>query len=112
MTAATALKPSNVSKSIKLVVAGFRCDDIISTFCEHWDIYRTMTWMQLIWLLCKLGAKTVKALILLMFFMLQTVFRFGYYLMTPEKEEEEAAPAALPASEHVYVCISQCGFHQ
>ncbi|VDM37968.1 unnamed protein product [Toxocara canis] len=83
VTAASALRPANVSKSLKNAA----------------DKIRSMTWAQLVFEISKLafrgGCKLAIALYLTAF----TIFRFGYFLMTANKDEEEMEQAALPMPE-------------
>uniref|UniRef100_A0A915DJH2 Uncharacterized protein n=1 Tax=Ditylenchus dipsaci TaxID=166011 RepID=A0A915DJH2_9BILA len=71
VTAAHALKPDNVSKSFKNAVAQFR----------------TLTWGQLIVELFKLLFRIGKGAAGMVYFVFLTLFRFAFYLMTPEEEE-------------------------
>ncbi|VDK69265.1 unnamed protein product [Gongylonema pulchrum] len=58
-----------------------------------------MTWAQLLVACLTLSAKASLKLIMLIFFVICTLFRFGYYLMTPERDEQEMEQAALPMPE-------------
>ncbi|CAD5230370.1 unnamed protein product [Bursaphelenchus xylophilus] len=74
ISAAEALKPANMNKTIKLALQKFR----------------TMTWAQLLVELLKFGFKLGKGAVLLLWFFVCTMGRFAYYLTSPEYEDEEA----------------------
>jgi len=91
MSAANALKPENISKSFKTAVTKFK----------------TLTWAQLIIESVKGLYGLGKNIFFAIYFVILTLLRFGFYLMTPEEEEEikkqQALPLPVPEKQpHVY----------
>ncbi|VDM64882.1 unnamed protein product [Angiostrongylus costaricensis] len=74
LTAASALRPENVKQTFKDVSAKVR----------------QMTWMQLFCAIGLLLFHCLKKLGYIVYLILMTLFRFVYYLTTPEKDEDEA----------------------
>ncbi|TKR86989.1 hypothetical protein L596_011474 [Steinernema carpocapsae] len=85
VNAANALKPENLSKTAKFVAAKIR----------------TMTWAQLMVETAKLGYRVGYELFFASLLILSTICRFGYFLMTPGKDEDEGEPQALPMPDHL-----------
>ncbi|KHN75295.1 Ryanodine receptor 44F [Toxocara canis] len=83
VTAASALRPANVSKSLKNAA----------------DKIRSMTWAQLVFEISKLAFRGGCKLAIALYLAACTIFRFGYFLMTANKDEEEMEQAALPMPE-------------
>ncbi|KAK0411652.1 hypothetical protein QR680_005766 [Steinernema hermaphroditum] len=84
LTAANALKPENLSRTAKFVTSKIR----------------TMTWAQLMVETAKLGYRAGRELCIASLLIVSTVCRFGYFLMTPGKDEDDSEPQALPMPEH------------
>lgn len=61
--------------------------------------FSTMTWTQLFVELCKLGYQLGKHVFLIIWFLISTLFRFAFYLMTPEEHDE--AETASHANGHL-----------
>ncbi|KAE9549703.1 hypothetical protein FO519_007091 [Halicephalobus sp. NKZ332] len=80
VSAATALKPENISKNLKSAVSKFR----------------TLTWGQLIIESFKGFFSLGKGLFFGVYFLIATLLRFGFYLMTPEDEDDLKKQQALP----------------
>lgn len=55
-----------------------------------------MTWAQLIIAVLTVAVRASVKMAVFMYLVACTLFRFGYYLMTPEKDELEVEQAALP----------------
>lgn len=87
VSAAVALKPENVSKTMKYAVAKFR----------------TLTWAQLFVEIFKLGYRLGKGILMLLVFVVMTFFRFVFYLTSPEesKESMDRSPSLAPHAEHL-----------
>lgn len=60
-----------------------------------------MTWAQLIYVIITLSAKASIKVSLLLYLVITTMFRFGYYLMMPDRDELEVEQAALPMLERL-----------
>uniref|UniRef100_A0A915B3X3 Ryanodine receptor n=2 Tax=Parascaris TaxID=6254 RepID=A0A915B3X3_PARUN len=84
LTAASALRPANVSKSLKSVAAKIR----------------SMTWAQLLFEILKLAFHGGCKLAITLYLIASTIFRFGYFLMTSNRDDEEMEQAALPMPEN------------
>uniref|UniRef100_A0A1I7YC96 EF-hand domain-containing protein n=1 Tax=Steinernema glaseri TaxID=37863 RepID=A0A1I7YC96_9BILA len=84
LTAANALKPENLSKTVKFVSSKIR----------------TMTWAQLMVETAKLGFRAGRELFFASLLIVSTVCRFAYFLMTPGKDEDDGEPQALPMPDH------------
>ncbi|VDM78191.1 unnamed protein product [Strongylus vulgaris] len=72
LTAASALRPENVKQTFKGISAKVK----------------QMTWLQLLWAIAVLTFQIGKALGYGVYLLLMTLFRFAYYLTTPEREDE------------------------
>ncbi|KIH60263.1 EF hand, partial [Ancylostoma duodenale] len=72
--AASALRPENVKQAFKSISGKVR----------------QMTWMQLMWAIAVLLFHCGKALGYCAYLLLMTLFRFAYFLTTPDREEGEA----------------------
>ncbi|EJD76290.1 ryanodine Receptor TM 4-6 family protein [Loa loa] len=83
INAANALKPANVKKIVSTANANFR----------------SMTWAQLTLAIITLSAKVSVKVAMFIYLVSCTLFRFGYYLMTPDRDELEVEQAALPMPE-------------
>ena len=91
LSAAIALKPENISKTFKTAVSKFK----------------TLTWAQLIIESVKGIYGLGKNVFFAVYFVLLTLLRFGFYLMTPEEEDDgkkqQALPLPVPEKQnHVY----------
>uniref|UniRef100_A0A9J2Q110 EF-hand domain-containing protein n=1 Tax=Ascaris lumbricoides TaxID=6252 RepID=A0A9J2Q110_ASCLU len=84
LTAASALRPANVSKSLKSAAAKIR----------------SMTWAQLMFEILKLAFHSGCKLAITLYLIASTIFRFGYFLMTSNRDDEEMEQAALPMPEN------------
>ncbi|KJH53393.1 EF hand [Dictyocaulus viviparus] len=72
LTAASALRPENIKQTFSTVSAKVR----------------QMTWMQLLWAIGLLLLSVLKNLGYITYLILMTLFRFAYYLTTPERDDE------------------------
>uniref|UniRef100_A0A7E4VXK5 EF-hand domain-containing protein n=1 Tax=Panagrellus redivivus TaxID=6233 RepID=A0A7E4VXK5_PANRE len=82
LSAANALRPENLQKTVKYAANQFK----------------TLTWMQLLIQLFKILIVLGKNVFLAIWFVIQTVFRFGFYLMTPEEDHDTSKQQpALPS---------------
>ncbi|VDK63564.1 unnamed protein product [Anisakis simplex] len=83
VSAASALKPSNVSKSLQSAAAKIRA----------------MTWAQLMFEAAKLIIRGGHKLGIALYLIACTIYSFGYFLMISGRDEEESEQAALPMPE-------------
>ncbi|VDO52391.1 unnamed protein product, partial [Onchocerca flexuosa] len=58
-----------------------------------------MTWAQLIFAIVTLSIKASVKVAMFIYLIICTLFRFGYYLMTPDRDDLEVEQAALPMPE-------------
>lgn len=88
VSAAIALKPENVSKTMKYAAAKFR----------------TLTWAQLLIETLKLGYRLGKGIFMFLVFIVLTFFRFIFYLTSPEdiskEEREHGQPLSAFTEQH------------
>ncbi|VDO61854.1 unnamed protein product [Heligmosomoides polygyrus] len=84
VTAASALRPENVKQTFKNISGKVR----------------QMTWTQLFRAMVMLLFHCVKTLGYGVYLLLMTVFRFAYYLTTPDREEDDKA--SKPTESHTY----------
>ncbi|RCN50673.1 EF hand [Ancylostoma caninum] len=82
--AASALRPENVKQAFKSISGKVR----------------QMTWMQLMWAIAVLLFHCGKALGYCAYLLLMTLFRFAYFLTTPDREEGDAEKEELKEVHH------------
>lgn len=64
-----------------------------------------MTWAQLIFAVVTLSVKSSVKVAMFIYLIICTLFRFGYYLMTPDRDDLEVEQAALPMPERLLFAI-------